>query len=290
MDKFRQTAAWRIAKGAFFDPVRRVVANAVRGDRVPLFWCEGANWGDALSPVLVERLSGAAVVPAHGLHLDRFLVVGSILGSANERAEVWGSGFIREGETVEGPPKAVHAIRGPLSRKALLSQGIDCPEIYGDPALLLPMFMDPNVEKRYSVGVIPHYIDKQQSCIRECLADPAIIIIDIESGLEEFVRAVKSCDLILSSSLHGLICADAYGIPRAWVRFSDAVEGRGFKFQDYGLAIGEAAPSATDISGLGDVYAAARSAKLVSVSIDRSQLLLSCPFLSDELRLQALKI
>lgn len=286
MTDYRQTGVWKRVKRVVLDPTRRLAANAVFHDRIPLAWCEGRNWGDALSPILVKLLSGKKVFHAGGLHYNRYLVIGSILGDANERAEIWGSGFIREGQTVARPPKAVHAVRGPLSRQMLMAQGIHCPEVFGDPALLLPMFFDPEVPKRHAIGVIPHYIDKNRDCILACQSDPSVLVIDIESGIEDFVRAVKSCDVVLSSSLHGLICADAYGVPRSWIKLSDAVYGGDFKFRDYGLSVGQTEPLAMNVGELGDIYLAARAAARIEVRVDISRLLLSCPFLSDELRVE----
>lgn len=281
---FRDISPWRVAKRAIFDPVRRAAANARRRGRIPLAWCESANWGDALSPWMVERLSGRQVVYSTALHLDRYLAIGSILGDANEHAEIWGSGFIREGQLVTGPPRAVHAVRGPLSRERLLAQGVACPEIYGDPALLLPLFLDPDVPKRYPIGIIPHYADKHRPCMKACRSEGDMLVIDIEGGIEAFVRAVKSCELILSSSLHGLICADAFGVPRSWIRLSDAVDGGDFKFRDYSLALGEGEPLAIEVANVSDLRQAASSAAPARITLDTSRLLLSCPFLSDELR------
>lgn len=284
MTDFRDSTAWKITKRLAIDPARRVVAKTIFRDRVPLQWCLGANWGDALSPVLVELLSGKQAIHREGLHHDRYLCIGSILGSANRRAEVWGSGFISETATVIERPSVVHAVRGPLTREMLLNQSIDCPKIYGDPALLLPRFYNPDVTKRYSVGIIPHYIDKEHHLLDQYRQDPQVLILDIESGLKGFVTAVKSCEIILSSSLHGLICADTYGVPNAWIMLSDDVVGQGFKFRDYRLSIGAGEPvpvRITEKTKLDDVI---DEAKLNPLKISLRKLLLACPFLSKSIK------
>jgi len=242
------------------------------------------NWGDALNPVLVELVSGRKAQYLEELHHDRYLAIGSVLGTANEHAEVWGSGFIREHEPLLGRPRAVHAVRGPLSREALLRQDVECPEIYGDPALLLPRFFNPQVGKRYAVGIIPHYVDKGHAWVEQYRRDPQVLIIDIESGITEFVRLVKSCEVILSSSLHGLICADAYGVPNAWIRLSDDVMGGDYKFRDYRLSIGAGEPGVIQIAEDTQLANAAAKAERRELRMDLRKLILACPFLSDTLR------
>lgn len=285
---FRNTTAWKMVKRVVVDPVRRAAVKCAYSDRLPLDWRLGFNWGDALNPVLVELLSGKKSIHLEGRHHDRFMVIGSILDGANERSEVWGSGFIREGGSTIGHPPAVHAVRGPLSRALLLKQGVDCPEIYGDPALLLPLFFNPDVPKHYSVGIIPHYIDKDSEWLERYRHDPQVLIIDIESGIQNFVRSVKSCRAILSSSLHGLICADAYNIPNTWVQFSDDVEGGSFKFRDYRLSISAGEPKAIRLTEGVDLPFAASKAKHWPLNIDLRKLILTCPFLSENLREEVL--
>lgn len=277
---FRSHPLWRTAKKIALDPARRFAVKALHCNKVPLAWCEGKNWGDALSPWLVQRLSGRVPIHLEGLHHERFLAIGSILGGANERAEVWGSGFIREDEPLVGKPRAVHAVRGPLSRQKLLKLGVECPEVFGDPALLLPRFFDPQVTKAHAVGIIPHYADKEHPWVTEQRRDPNVLILDIEADIEDFVAAVKSCEVILSSSLHGLICADSYGVPNSWIRLSDEVIGGDFKFRDYRLSIGSGEPTAlriTSNSSLNDLVA---KSTLHPVRLDLRKLLLACPFLS----------
>ena len=58
-------------------------------------------------------------------------------------------------------------------------------------------------------------------------------IIDIEQDYKTFVDQILECDEIISSSLHGIIIAEAYGIKTKWIMYSDKIEGGEFKYQDY---------------------------------------------------------
>lgn len=280
---------WRFAKTYLADPARRSLAKIVRGSRVPLFWFDIPNWGDALNPYIVRALSGRSAQHLAGFYHDRYLACGSVLGAANARAEVWGSGFIHEGERVIEPPRAIHAVRGPLSRDALLRHGIGCPEVYGDPALLMPRFFNPQVVVAYEVGIVPHYVDKRHPWVAKCRQDPKVSVIDIESGIEDFVRSVKACHIILSSSLHGLICADAYGIPNVWVQFSDNIIGGDFKFRDYRLSIGSDQLLPWKVDHRTSVGYLAAQARNYAVSMDLDELIFACPFLATKLRCQIQK-
>jgi len=263
------------------DPVRRFSAKVAHHGSLPLAWCDDQNWGDALSPILVNLLSGKPVVHLDGLHQDRYMAIGSILGAANEHAEVWGSGFIRENEILHGRPKAIYAVRGPLTRSGLLKQGVECPEVYGDPALLFPRYYNPEVTKQYEVGLIPHYFDKNHPWLEPYRRDPKVRIIDVEGGIYRFVQEIKSCDLIVSTSLHGIICADAYGVPALWMELSDKVIGKGFKFFDYFQSVKRDVESPVlpnNIMTLGQVVACYHP---YQVQIDLKPLLLACPFLSE---------
>lgn len=284
MPDFRKSAAWQVARRYALDPARRLSVGVVSRGRVPLVWCRGRNWGDALSPVVVSLISGRQVVHRDGVHHHRYLAIGSILGGANSRAEIWGSGFIRADERVLEPPLAIHAVRGPLTRRSLLDQGIECPQVYGDPALLLPRFLNPQVDKKYSVGIISHYVDKGHPWVERNGREADVRVIDIESGIEDFVRAVLSCEVILSSSLHGLICADAYGVPAAWIRLSNRLDGGSFKFRDYRQSIGADDPVPVQIDEHTSLSEASRSAVLTPLKIDLRKLLLSFPLLRDDLR------
>jgi pyruvyltransferase len=106
--------------------------------------------------------------------------------------------------------------------------------MYGDPALLLPRLYSPaNLARRYRIGITPHVVDRDDPAVCALGARPDVTIIDLYRPTLECVEAIVACDMILSSSLHGLVVADAYGIPSGYVLFSDKVIGGGFKFRDY---------------------------------------------------------
>lgn len=209
----------------------------------PYYVKSNCNWGDDLNRYLVERISGKKVVHARCMLFPHsfFLCIGSILQwFADEKAIVWGTGLIEPAKV--NPCKEIRAVRGPLTRACLLEQGIKCPEIYGDPALLLPRFYNPIIQKQHRIGLICHYTEINSNLVQQIIKKFNIHFIDIcHYGMcTDFVDQVLSCDYIISSSLHGCIVSDAYRVPNLWCRFSNYhAEGNNFKFRDYYLSVGK---------------------------------------------------
>jgi pyruvyltransferase len=284
MNSLNQMPAWKLAKEKLIDPLRRLAFETVYRGYLPLYYCDTPNWGDALSPILCAKLAGKPVKKMLWKHQKRFLAIGSILENANARAHVWGSGFIWPDGKLDEAPAAVHAVRGPQTRAKLRAMGIDCPEVYGDPALLFPYFFDPVVEKKYEVGVIPHFDDKNTEWIRNLPRDPSFRIIDVEGGIEKFVREVKSCELVLSSSLHGLICADAYGVPNMWVKLSNILHGGNFKFRDYYESVGRESPKPVIPDAHTPLAELTRQFRSYKPKIELRPLVNACPFISTAVR------
>jgi hypothetical protein len=109
----------------------------------------------------------------------------------------------------------------------------------------------PIVPKRFAVGLIPHYIDASLPIVQQAARLEGWTVIDINQAdtPEKFVRELLACDLILSSSLHGIVVADSYGVPAHHVVLSNKVCGGGFKFRDYYASVGRHY-STVDLSSL----------------------------------------
>jgi pyruvyltransferase len=203
---------------------------------IPIYWFSGRpNLGDVLSAVVVAHVSNATPVLVSSRHKGKVLAVGSILHRLAESDIVWGSGAIVDMPITPPPRVKFRAVRGPLTRALIRA---DVPEIYGDPAMLLPRIYRPSAAKRFQLGVIPHYLEAD--VVR--VADPAISLIDVLSDWRSVIERIIECEAIVSSSLHGLIVAEAYGVPAIWFAATDRVTGEGFKFRDYYLSTGRPPP------------------------------------------------
>jgi pyruvyltransferase len=218
---------------------------------IPLTWWNlTPNFGDLLSPYLINKLTSK---PVKLVHLNAgykrniikklfqknkfsYFAIGSIISRVTNKSVVWGSGAFGTEDRRSISQKATYlAVRGPLTRNLLRIYGVkNIPEIYGDPALLMPMVFDPEVKKTHKLGIILRWSESDWNKVE---FDPDIKKIylgtdDIEGTLKDII----SCEKILSSSLHGIILADAYGIPSAWLK-SDTPKGFEFKFYDYFISV-----------------------------------------------------
>lgn len=197
------------------------------------YWWQGdgfKNFGDQLTPYLLEKLSHRPVVRATRKAKRPYIAaVGSILEHVREPATIWGSGIIRR-DSVLKRPRRITAVRGPATRERLLELGYETPAVFGDPALLLPYIYQPRPRERMPVGIVPYCFDFEE-VRRE--APPGVPVIDVKRPVEEVIDAICSCRRIISSSLHGVIVAHAYGIPAVQAVFSDRVYGDGVKYEDY---------------------------------------------------------
>ena len=202
---------------------------------IKLYWTRGEkdggkNFGDWLSPKLCEAISRKPVQYASSKTCDMF-AIGSILQRVrSHKVHIWGTGFIEEKNKCK-LPHYVHAVRGELTAATISNKNI---LTLGDPGLLCGILLpDRKIEKKFKVGIIPHYVDYTNPIVTEFCKQSNIRLIDVFSDTTTFLTEVAQCEIILSSSLHGLITADALNIPNSWIKLSDKVRGNDFKFADY---------------------------------------------------------
>lgn len=192
------------------------------------------NYGDLLSLYLLKKLTNEKIEwyhPKKEKKCKNYFCIGSILNFCNESSIVWGSGIINRDHHIA--PAKFLAVRGPLSRARILEMGMDCPEVYGDPALLLPTIYSPDIPKKYKLGVIPHYTEFGRAKeIFDKTKDIKVVNL-FTNNIEYTTDEILKSELVLSSSLHGLIVAHAYGIPAVWIKIADKLFGDDTKFKDY---------------------------------------------------------
>lgn len=198
---------------------------------------DGVNFGDYLSSVVVTKIAAD-----HGFFIDeelaapkRLLAVGSVLHFARDDDIIWGSGVNGKVDPQLHTFKRldVRAVRGPLTRDFLRQRGVAVPEIYGDPALLLPILLPERFKRdefnAKGTWVVPN------------LHDLAAVsgLNNVISPLQRWSKVIDkiiNAEFIISSSLHGLVIADAFGVPCRYVRLSQ-IENI-FKYNDYAQGVG----------------------------------------------------
>lgn len=225
------------------NPDQSYIPASKRG--IPLYYWDArtshdfTNFGDLCSEKIVERIVGHPIATTFNRSLltrhgkRKLLALGSIIHMAEDNDVIWGSGI--NGKHPDGKDKEfyrftkldVRAVRGPLTRQFLLDIGIDCPEVYGDPALLLPQLF-PEFKKSDSPSkeyiIIPHLSD-------EHLFGDHPNTVSAKEDFEEVIRQILDSKFVISTSLHGIIVAEAFGIPARYLKVSNLEPL--FKYADY---------------------------------------------------------
>jgi len=255
-------------------------------NNIIVHWYTGDNnFGDQLNPIIIKNLFGKRIFhPQKIINIKNkpiYTAIGSILQNLNyNNLEVWGSGFISEDSKIKKAPKKIHAVRGPLTRKLFIKQGIPCPDVYGDPGILVSKIYAPLTEKKYVLGIIPHYVDKGSEIIRNLKSKykDDILVIDIQGNWENVIDDINRCEFIASSSLHGIITADSYNIPALWIKMSDKITGGNFKFQDYALSVNRDQMEPFFLSEDTTLLEIINAFKDYKIKIELDKLINSCPF------------
>jgi pyruvyltransferase len=201
------------------------------------WWRKVKNFGDALAPFLLDHFGDADVEWAD-IEDASIASVGSILEHIPPQwsGYICGAGRLKEDSRLDLSDATILALRGPLS-----ARGIKGNFALGDPGLLADELVGPQ-EKKWDLGIVPHWKDdKLAPRFKKMFRAPSTTrVINPRGAPLTVVAEIGACRRIVTSSLHGMITADAFGIPRR-VEISpkllNATEGGDFKFRDYSASI-----------------------------------------------------
>lgn len=239
----------RVAKGEELLP-----DSAVLG----YWWDSRANFGDAAGPWLLQAMTGKTIFNARHSDIEGEAIasIGSLFQMLERpNTALWGSGLLYP--PTEGQVKrlkklsgvSVHAVRGPLTRRILQeSLGWTVPEVYGDPALLFPRYFKHRVSrKKDTVALVPH---KHHRKYFKNVDMSRVSMLHVADDVETVVSSIADSAVCVSTSLHGLIFAQAYGVPWVWLNVEDDdLKGGSFKFEDFFATLDGAQVARVDVSG-----------------------------------------
>lgn len=193
----------------------------------------GSNFGDCVFPQMLKHWN----IPYQWVdHSEEFKLIstGSIVGmAAMNHTHVWGSGIISK-NTVVNQSAIYHSVRGKHTKEKTGKDDLPL----GDPALILPRLYSPTSRRKiHEIGIVPHQIhfDKIVSELKRKKLD--YFVIDPSTYNDKlfyrYIDQICSCKKIITTTLHGLIVAHAYGIDASPMHFDDSLCGDGIKFHDY---------------------------------------------------------
>lgn len=238
----------------------------MKDNAIKVHWCNIDNYGDAINPYLISKISGCAVkyrnfqnpdfkkeiknlikttlklklydinrIKKYNENETVILGIGSLLNRSRKNFKVWGTGYMNNFERAQGG--TLFAVRGRFSAEKLQNEGFDYCAVWGDPALLMPVIYNPIKKKTFSLGIIPHL--KDYIYFKELYKnDESIKVIDLKTTeIEKVTDQILECEKIVSTSLHGVIVAQAYQIPTLWIQ-KNHIDTDGIKFNDYFDSVG----------------------------------------------------
>lgn len=205
------------------------------------------NFGDELSPLLVELITEKKVTWSKVSQCD-MIGLGSIFEGTMKKLmhrkiqfnfepiHAWGTGFIDSNNLALRKFQnnfQVHAVRGELSRAKINAPGV----ALGDPGILSKYLVQPQ-KKRIKVLIMPHIVHRGCAEIMHLKNEMAgARVADLTQNPIQILKDISSSDIVISSSLHGLICADSLGVANIRLDLSRGLKGGDYKFNDYNTSL-----------------------------------------------------
>jgi hypothetical protein len=207
---------------------------------------EPGNMGDWLSPYVISKISNRSVLfvnpQAKTTEKNHYFSTGSIGKFTKGNSIVLGTGI--SARDAELNPKSKYIfVRGPLTRDRIIECGGDCPEIYGDPAIVMPLLYRATEGKKNNNKylLVRHFTHRNLKVNLTSKFDELSILVSHPKDIESFIDTLHMYQGVVTSAMHCFILCQAYGIPCALVTFENAksaVHGDGMKYLDYMRGVG----------------------------------------------------
>ncbi len=234
--------------------------------KIRVYYAKMPNMGDLLNEYIIPKVTGYEIEHCENVAKFQIMGIGSCGGAvwsgkekgivnqvkdivkkiscinSSNRAAVWGTGFLDDlGEcnlNIVRKNTTFIALRGNKSKaivEKMLNRKLDIPVCDG--GILSDLVLDKPEDKRYQLGLIPHFREQEfimKNGVLKAFTKkyPDLKIINLKKDPIQVIKEINRCELIVSSSLHGCVVADSFYIPNLYVEFSD-IPGTGFKFRDY---------------------------------------------------------
>jgi pyruvyltransferase len=205
------------------------------GIRPSYFFATG-NAGDTFAKNLIQHVYSEEALCTKDQG-KRLLCVGSIGHRIKPGDVLCGVGCKDiELSPVDPGTVTIYGLRGPLSLERFRAAGFNVNDVrfLKDPGLMIRFMLDAKsvAPVRGRVAFIPHYRERYEAARR--LPD-TMHFIDIDADPLDVGREILTCEIVLSSSLHGIVFAHALGRTAVLVR--PGTREPLSKFEDYYLSV-----------------------------------------------------
>lgn len=237
-----------------------VEPNNQNGTAAIYWWDSVSNFGDMLGPWLINRRY--SIKPVNRWRSAR---IGPALASAGSiiplidqsDTYIWGSGMLTELNDSHisrlGNLRniSVLASRGQLSAEQMASKlKWNVPDVFGDPALLTSRYFTPESLRMQDPGdqkiaLVCHW--EHQKYFTGPMKE--FVVVNVKDGLENVIESIANSQVCISTSLHGIIIAQSYGVPWVWLQIDEhRLHSTDFKFRDFMTTVDESMVSRATLS------------------------------------------
>lgn len=244
--------------------------------KIKVYYAKLNNMGDLLNEYIVPKVTGMEIEHCENMAMFEVMGIGSCGGAIwghkvptfvdrskdvikkcashfnSEPCAIWGTGFIEDfadrGIYLLRDNTQFIALRGARTKETIQKAlGREISPVLCDGGILSSILIKKSIQKKYMVGLIPHFMEIsliESRGIMEYFKNtyPNGTVIDLRKNPMEVIEEISQCEFVISSSLHGCIVADSFGIPNIRVSFSN-IPGTGYKFDDYYSGFGLEIPA-----------------------------------------------